>query len=199
VFGGTWGNNTPADKVGVGLPFYGRNIANGNAYTYAEMVNGGTTTDGNYFNYLGGSVWIPGLDLVEDRVELAYEHGLNHIIIWEIAQDLAPSHADSLLRRAFETKQSLEPGPVPGDYDGDGSVGTSDYNLWKSTYGSTEGDMRADGNEDGIVDSVDYTFWRNLMPPSGGVGGVSLVVPEPASVAYAVTLFAIILISQRVR
>jgi GH18 family chitinase len=199
----SWGNSTPAERLGVGLPFYGRDVvddmnsADEDARTYSQLVTGGSTSDGNYFTYAGEQLWLPGLDLVEERVEFAHANNLRDIIIWELFQDLPPTHEKSLLRRAYETNQSLI--AVPGDYDGDGSVGASDYNLWKSTYGSTEGDMRADGNEDGIVDAIDYTFWRNLMAPSDGAGGMSLVVPEPASVAFAMTLLAMFLVFQRVR
>jgi hypothetical protein len=180
VYGPTWGNNTSAGLLGIGLPFYGRDIVNANnAYTYAELRNGSwATTDNNYYTKGSQTVWIPGPDLVEDRVEFANERGLQNIIIWELAQDLAPTNNNSLLRRAYETNLAFQ--AVPGDYDGSGSVGPEDYNLWKSTFGSTNGDMRADGNEDGIVDASDYTFWRNRLPSDNG-GAAGNTVPEPST------------------
>jgi GH18 family chitinase len=193
----SWGKGIDPALLGVGLPFYGKDISTATAYTYAELATSWTTSDQNYYTKNGATVWIPGPDLVEQRVEFAHERGLHNIIVWEIAQDLPPTHELSLLRRAYETNQSFL--PVPGDYDGNGSVGASDYNLWKSTYGSTEGDMRADGNQDGIVDAVDYTLWRNLMTPSAGTGGMSLVVPEPLGVVYVVTAFTMLLLSRRVK
>jgi hypothetical protein len=174
-----WGNNAPEDKLGVGLPFYGKNINTAAAYTYAEMVAGGTTTDGNYYNYAGGAVWIPGPELVEQRVQYAHDQDLQHVIIWEVGQDLNPSNPNSLLRRAYDKRESLIPVAIPGDYDGNGSVGVEDYNLWKSTYGASAGDMRADGNEDGTIDTGDYTFWRDRVAASGV--GAATGVPEPVS------------------
>ena len=60
--------------------------------------------------------------------------------------------------------------PLFGDYDGSGYVDDSDYDVWKSTYGSTT-DFRADGNYDGVVDTADYSVWRDHLgdgtPPSG--------------------------------
>jgi hypothetical protein len=177
-----WGNNMPAEVLGVGLPFYGRNISNGAAYTYAELASGGTTSDGNYYTYQGQTVWIPGPQLAEERVQFAHDHGLKNIIIWEIGQDLHPDNANSLLRHAYDKNQSLLAVAVPGDYDGSGSVGPDDYGLWKSTFGSTSGDMRADGNEDGIVDAADYTFWRNQLPTGDGGGSATgSPLPEPSA------------------
>jgi GH18 family chitinase len=192
VYGPTWGNNTSAGLLGVGLPFYGRDISSGAAFTYAELRNGTwATTDNNYYTKNGQTVWLPGPDLVEDRVEFANERGLQNIIIWELAQDLAPTNPNSLLRRAFEKNESFA--AVLGDYDGSGSVGPEDYNLWKSSYGSTSGDMRADGNEDGVIDTADYTFWRNhLVTENLGAGSASsTAVPEPSASVLTTVLIVL--------
>jgi CotH kinase protein/Lamin Tail Domain len=52
--------------------------------------------------------------------------------------------------------------PLAGDYDTNGTVDNLDYDLWKSTFGSSS-DLRADGNANGIVDASDYTVWRNNL------------------------------------
>lgn len=193
VFGNTWGNGTSAELLGVGLPFYGRDISNpNNAYTYAELRNGTwATTDNNYYTKGGQTVWLPGPDLVEDRVVFANERGLQNIILWELAQDLAPTNPNSLLRRAFDKNESFA--AVPGDYDGSGSVGPEDYVLWKSSYGSTSGDLRADGNEDGVIDSADYTLWRNLYNSEviGAGSASSNAVPEPSTGVLSTALIVL--------
>lgn len=64
----------------------------------------------------------------------------------------------------------VPPAGSPGDYDGNGIVGTEDYNVWKTNYGTTE-NLAADGNGDAIVDAADYTVWRdNLGNSSAPVG-----------------------------
>jgi hypothetical protein len=59
---------------------------------------------------------------------------------------------------------------VPGDYDKSGLVDQADYNLWRSTFGSTV-DLRADGNGDNVVDAADYSVWRDNL--GVGLGSVA--------------------------
>ncbi|MCO6044680.1 hypothetical protein NG895_12250 [Aeoliella sp. ICT_H6.2] len=71
---------------------------------------------------------------------------------------------------------------VTGDYTFDGIVDASDYQLWKSTFGSNS-QLSADGNGNGVVDLADYVIWRNHLGTSAmGTSAVSSqAVPEPLS------------------
>lgn len=72
------------------------------------------------------------------------------------------------------------------DYNLDGAIDPLDYEVWRTTYGSTV-DLRADGNADGVVDAADYALWRDAYAASQGS---PLAVPEPAGWAMTLALLA---------
>jgi len=54
--------------------------------------------------------------------------------------------------------------PLPGDFNGDGSVSGADYVLWADTFGNQAGpgvDMRADANGDDVISGTDYVVWAD--------------------------------------
>jgi cyclophilin family peptidyl-prolyl cis-trans isomerase len=69
-----------------------------------------------------------------------------------------------------------------GDFDGNGTVTTSDYVLWRETFGSKTL-AEADGNGNGGVDLADYVTWRKAAGAAGASELSSSNVPEPTSVA----------------
>lgn len=165
---GAWGNATPAERIGVGLPFYGRSLSNQSAFTYAELVAGGVTTDGEYYQYAGQQVWSPSPGVAAQRVESAIEQGLQHLIIWEIAQDLPATSQDSLLRAAYEAREALA--GLPGDFNGDGAVNAADYTQWRD---------RGDAD----LAPGDYAVWASNYGATASPQ--ALAVPEPGGLLIA--------------
>jgi len=78
-----------------------------------------------------------------------------------------------------------------GDYNGNGTVGPEDYNVWKANFGSTTL-LAADGNGDGRVNASDYTVWRNNLGAtltgdgSAGASPSHAAAPEPSSFAILI-------------
>jgi hypothetical protein len=70
------------------------------------------------------------------------------------------------------------PSIIPGDYDGNGTIGPEDYNIWRANFGDTiAAGTGADGNGNGVVDAADYVIWRkNTTAGSGSFAAV----PEPS-------------------
>ena len=111
--------------------------------------------------------------MVEQRVQEAHAAGLQHLIFWELAHDLAPSNPNSMLRTAYEAKQALK--AIPGDFDGDGDVGQLDLNLWQAAFGTTGNGSDADGDND--ADGADFLFWQRHATPVPALAPL----PEPSA------------------
>jgi hypothetical protein len=67
------------------------------------------------------------------------------------------------------------------DFDGNGTVGTEDYDTWRENFGNAvAAGTGADGNGDGTVDAADYVVWRKFADAAGSGSGGLANVPEPS-------------------
>lgn len=108
----------------------------------------------------------------EGHMETPYD-GPNSQAIWDFGGTL--------------TTVIFEPSGVPGDYNGNGTVGPEDYDVWRLSSATTN--AMADGNLDGIVDAADYVVWRGNAAPAVGTS----MVPEGGAavlIAIAMTLLS---------
>jgi hypothetical protein len=82
---------------------------------------------------------------------------------------------------------------LAGDYDGNGSVGPSDYARWRADFGKRVARGNgADGDANGVIDARDYVLWRKAAGQASGTNLDSNAVPEPAAL---VLLFGGLLVS----
>lgn len=82
---------------------------------------------------------------------------------------------------AFAVNPIAAPAPfLPGDFDRDGTVTTTDYDVWKTAFGSTT-DLAADASGNGVIDAADYSIWRDNVAESLSFDARANVVPEPAT------------------
>ena len=71
---------------------------------------------------------------------------------------------------------------LAGDFDRSGTVDVADYQLWRSSFGTTvTAGSDADGNSDGMVDLADYTIWRNHLTTPGAATNNVVAVAEPTA------------------
>ncbi|MCI0331659.1 MAG: S8 family serine peptidase [Planctomycetes bacterium] len=86
----------------------------------------------------------------------------------------------------------------PGDYDGNGSVGPEDFNVWREDFAtSVSAGTGADGNGNGTVDAADYVVWRKFATGSGAAASDSDVVPEPVGLILFAAAIPAFLCCQR--
>jgi hypothetical protein len=77
----------------------------------------------------------------------------------------------------FEVLESRCMLSAAGDYNGSGHVNMDDYDVWKSTFGTSVAfGSGADGNHDGYIDAADFTVWRDNFGNFGPENSINIAI-----------------------
>lgn len=77
--------------------------------------------------------------------------------------------------------------PMPGDFNGDGTVDASDYAVWRNNFGTTVNAYTlGDANGDTLVDIADWQIWKQNYGQQAAQLAAAQTVPEPSSIALLV-------------
>jgi hypothetical protein len=71
---------------------------------------------------------------------------------------------------------------LPGDFNIDGNVNSSDLATWQAAYGVN---ANGDADYDGDTDGRDFVIWQRHFTESSSLASVSTIVPEPSAVWLA--------------
>lgn len=78
---------------------------------------------------------------------------------------------------------------IPGDFDLNGTVDSSDYTIWRDRLGMAS--SIGDANFDGQVTVADYSIWRSNFGASltgSGSGAFAIGVPEPGTITLSIVM-----------
>jgi glucosylceramidase len=104
-----------------------------------------------------------------------------------VLQFLQPSGQSGAVHIDHVSFGIVGPGHLAGDYNFDDVVDVRDYDVWRTSFGSSS-DLSADGNKNGVVDAADYTVWKdNFGVTAAGNGAESAVnAPEPSGLVLII-------------
>lgn len=91
------------------------------------------------------------------------------------------SDAQVYLDDVFWDPQAVFVPLIPGDFNGDGTVGAADLPLWEAGYGTSSDALigNGDANDDGRVDGTDFLIWQQNLGMSSSPPLAA--VPEPCA------------------
>jgi len=91
----------PKSKIVAGVPFYGRKADNG-AISYSGAYSFSTSPDDDAINNGTGTYYYNGPTTIANKAQYIVQQGVAGIMAWELGQDLAVSHSNSLLKAISE-------------------------------------------------------------------------------------------------
>jgi Glycosyl hydrolase family 99 len=157
-------------------------LATFNDFGEGTMFEPTVETGFNYLHqlqlYTGTSYGIDELQLIYQLYLARKEYAGNaskQALLDQVAADLSAVQVS-------DGRTLLSQASPPGDYNGDGLVNMSDYNVWRTAFGTSTiiYGSGSDGDYNGSINIGDYLVWRKDF--AAGAAGVSFaVVPEPTS------------------
>ena len=129
------------------------------------------------------------------RFEIEGRPAVVHLITDDIYLDLRFSDWEGGTSNGGGFTYTRAVGPLPGDYNANGTVDAADFTVWRDILGATVATpgAGADGNGDGRIEAGDYQFWKQRFGVvAGGAAEVAGAVPEPESLLLF-ALMAVIL------
>jgi len=109
---------------------------------------------------------------------------------------------DLVLEKGTTAYSLLVADPHLGDFNDDGLVDAADYSVWRDGLGSDDDSLlNGNGDGVAGVGTGDYAIWRSLFGTTygagSGAGRASLAVPEPTSLALGAICFVGVLSRRR--
>jgi hypothetical protein len=148
-------------------------------YFFLDSRNTSGTTDDNYWMFDSAN---PVSTITNINSLLTFNAG-THQFPDSFGEDIAGNLYIAYLSSGEVYR--LATAHIAGDYDYDGDVDNSDYNIWRATLGLASSVAPADGSGNGVVDSADYIIWRkNFGRTLGSGSGSEATVPEAGVFVY---------------
>jgi hypothetical protein len=96
----------------------------------------------------------------------------------------------------------VAPMPLPGGYNGSGTVDAADYVVWRNSLDQTGTGLPADGNSAGLVNQADYDLWRAHFGNTAANSSHARLqnsgtVPEPHASLFAAIAGILVVWSRR--